>query len=179
MLVDNLCDRPKTTRRYVHPPYAERMFTLWAEGKVIFGEHDFDLETTNIMEHRIHYRMMSCAMWPVLGKDLVPFDFRSVKNVITEDGTPIHGVAFEQENVAYSMEVFCNSQRKSTLFGKITLQNKGTEPLQDSLYLMLRTNFECLLVPGKTDGYISHEPGFNAFKALPISWYQKGDIYNG
>ncbi|MBR5529007.1 MAG: hypothetical protein IKU57_00885 [Oscillospiraceae bacterium] len=172
-----LCPRPKTTKRYVHPPYSERMFTLWAEGKVIFGEHDFDLETTNIMEHRIHYRMMSCAMWPVLGKDLVPFDFRSVKNVITEDGAPIHGVSFERENVAYSMEVFCNSQRKSTLFGKITLQNTGTEPLQDSLYLMLRTNFECQLVPGKTDGYISHEPGFNAFKALPISWYQKGDTY--
>ena len=172
-----LCQRPKTTRRYVHPPYSERMFTLWAEGKVIFGEHDFDLETTNIMEHRIHYRMMSCAMWPVFGTDLVPFDFRSVQNVITEDGTPIHGVAFERDDVAYAMEVFCNSNRKSTLFGKITLQNKGTAPINDTLSIMLRTNFECRLVPGKTDGYISHEPGFDAFKALPISWYKKGDTY--
>ena len=172
-----LCPRPKTTKRYIHPPYSERMFTLWAEGKIIFGEHDFDLETTNIMEHRIHYRMMSCAMWPVFGKDLIPFDFRSVKNVITEDGAPIHGVAFELDDVTYSMEVFCNSQRKSTLFGKITLQNNGAEPLQDSLFLMLRTNFECRLVPGKTDGYISHEPGFDEFKALPISWYKKSDSY--
>ena len=30
--------RPKTTRRYLHPPKAERMFTLWREGKIIFGE---------------------------------------------------------------------------------------------------------------------------------------------
>ncbi len=177
MFIDNMCARPKTTRRYVHPPYSERMFTLWAEGKIIFGEHDFDLETANIMEHRIHYRMISCAMWPVFGKNLIPFDFRSVKNVITEDGAPIHGVAFELDDVTYSMEVFCNSQRKSTLFGKITLQNNGAEPLQDSLFLMLRTNFECRLVPGKTDGYISHEPGFDEFKALPISWYKKGDSY--
>ena len=176
-MTTKLCPRPKTTKRYIHPPYSERMFTLWAEGKIIFGEHDFDLETTNIMEHRIHYRMMSCAMWPVFGKDLIPFDFRSVKNVITEDGAPIHGVAFELDDVTYSMEVFCNSQRKSTLFGKITLQNNGAEPLQDSLFLMLRTNFECRLVPGKTDGYISHEPGFDEFKALPISWYKKSDSY--
>ena len=177
MFIDNMCQRPKTTKRYVHPPYSERMFTLWAEGKVIFGEHDFDLETTNIMEHRIHYRMISCAMWPVFGADLVPFDFQSVKNTITEDGTPIHGVAFERENVAYTMEVFCNSHRKSTLFGKITLKNKGTEHLKDSLSLMLRTNYECRLVPGITDGYISHAPGFDAFKALPVSWYKKGDTY--
>ena len=32
--------RPKTTRRYLHPPKAERMYTLWAEGKLILGEID-------------------------------------------------------------------------------------------------------------------------------------------
>ena len=37
MFIDNMCQRPKTTKRYVHPPYSERMFTLWAEGKIIFG----------------------------------------------------------------------------------------------------------------------------------------------
>ena len=42
---------------------------------------------------------------------------------------------------------------------------------------MLRTNYECRLVPGITDGYINHAPGFDAFKALPVSWYKKGDTY--
>lgn len=177
MFIDNMCQRPKTTKRYVHPPYSERMFTLWAEGKVIFGEHDFDLETTNIMEHRIHYRMVSCCMWPVFGTDLTPFDFRTVQNLITEDGTPIHSVAFERENVAYSMEVFCNPQRKSTLFGKITVKNTGNAHMKNTLSLMLRTAYECQLVSGKTDGYISHNPGFEAFKALPISWFKKDNIY--
>ncbi len=31
--------RPRTTRRYLHPPAADRMFTLWTEGKVLFGEN--------------------------------------------------------------------------------------------------------------------------------------------
>lgn len=31
--------RPRPTRRYLHPPRSERMFTLWAEGKIVFGEN--------------------------------------------------------------------------------------------------------------------------------------------
>ena len=97
-----LCPRPKTTKRYVHPPYSERMFTLWAEGKVVFGEHGIDLETANIMEDRVQRRMVSCAIWPVLGRDMIPFDFRTVKNGITEDGTPIHTVEYKTENLTFS-----------------------------------------------------------------------------
>lgn len=177
MFIDNMCERPKTTRRYVHPPYSERMFTLWAEGKIIFGEHDFDIETANIMEHRIHNRMISCAMWPVFGTDMTPFDFRSVTNSVTEDGTPIHSVAYETSGIAYAMEVFCNTTRKSTLFGKITIKNIGNEHVKAPLSLLLRTSNECLFVPGQCDGYVSHNPDLAAFKALPGTWYKNGDIY--
>ena len=36
--------RPKTTRRYLHPPKSERMYTLWREGKIIFSEVEVALE---------------------------------------------------------------------------------------------------------------------------------------
>ena len=32
--------KPKTTRMYLHPPMAERMFTMWREGKIVFGENE-------------------------------------------------------------------------------------------------------------------------------------------
>lgn len=177
MFIDNMCERPKTTRRYVHPPYSERMFTLWAEGKIIFGEHDFDLETTNIVEDRIQRHMFSCAMWPFMGTELKGFDFRSVKNTITEDGTPIHAVTYEKENAEFTMEVFCNTARKSTLFGKITVTNKGNEQLKDTLSLVMRTALEAQLVYGACDGYISHNPELLPFKTIPCAWFKKGDTY--
>ena len=34
--------RAKTTRRYIHPPKAERMYTLWADGKIIYGDIDYN-----------------------------------------------------------------------------------------------------------------------------------------
>lgn len=177
MFINNMCQRPKTTKRYIHPPYSERMFTLWAEGKIIFGEHDFDLETTNIMAERIQRRMVSCAVWPFFGKDMVPFDFHTVKNSITEDGTPIHTVAYELEKITFSMEVFCNTTRKSTLFGKITVKNISSEHIKEPLSLMLRTALEAQLVPGLCDCYISHEPDFQTCKSIPCIWYKKGDLY--
>lgn len=178
MFIDNMCDRPKTTRRYLHPPFSERMFTLWAEGKIIFGEHDFELETTNIMQERIQRRMVSCAIWPVLGKDMTPFDFRSVENGITEDGSPIHTVSYKTESVAFSMEAFCNTERKATVFGKITVRNIGCSQLNDTLSILMRTALEPQLLCGICDGYISHEPDLAAFKAIPPAWCKKGDVYD-
>ena len=178
MFIDNMCERPKTTRRYLHPPYAERMFTLWAEGKIIFGEHDFDLETTNIMEDRIQRRMVSCAIWPVLGADMTPFDFHTVNNGITEDGTPIHTVTYETGNLTFSMETFCNTVRRSTLFGKVTVVNTGTEQLREHLSFAMRTALEPQLMCGICDGYTSHDPDFAAFKAIPPAWCKRGDIYD-
>ena len=176
-MTTKLCPRPKTTKRYVHPPYSERMFTLWAEGKIIFGEHDFDLETTNIMAERIHKRMVSCAVWPFFGKEMIPFDFHTVKNGITEDGVPIHTVSYELEKIIISMEVFCNTARKTTLFGKITVKNIGNEHIKEPLSLMLRTAYEAQLVPGLCDGYASYNPDLSACKDIPCAWYKKGNLY--
>jgi len=171
-------DRPKTTRRYLHPPCSERMFTLWAEGKILFGEHDFDLETTNIMEDRIQRRMVSCAIWPVIGRNMEPFDFRSAVNGVTEDGTPIHTISYETGNLAFSIEAFCNTQRKSTVFGKITAKNIGTTQIRDTLSILMRTALEPQLICGICDGYCSYDPDVAAFKAIPPAWCKRGEIYD-
>ena len=39
--------RAKTTRRYIHCPKAERMFTIWAEGKILFGEVEMEFFRNN------------------------------------------------------------------------------------------------------------------------------------
>ena len=71
-------ERPKTTRRYLHPPCSERMFTLWAEGKLIFGE------VIDNREGWEYYKTLeSCGVW--LLRDGQQFDFKKVKNVILKN----------------------------------------------------------------------------------------------
>ena len=54
--------RPKTTRRYLHPPKAERLYTLWAEGKLILGEVNRCIDWRS-------YRWLDChGLWLVQGE---------------------------------------------------------------------------------------------------------------
>ena len=78
--------RPKTTRRYIHPPKAERMYTIWAEGKIIFGE------IIQCIDWR-SYRTLECSgLWLVHGDKDEQFDFHSAENRLPENGTPFHGL---------------------------------------------------------------------------------------
>ena len=112
--MEQFCERIKTIRRYVHPPLSERMFTLWPEGKIIFGEYDIDIPRARALEHRLYDVQISSGLWFVYGREPKEFDFRGVKHVITEDGTPIHGVVYETENMEVSVETFCNREQKAT-----------------------------------------------------------------
>ena len=128
MAIDNFCQRPKTTRRYLHPAMSERFAALWVEGKLIYGDYDIDIPRSRLCEDRIYNQQISCGIWPVWGKDLHRFNCKSAKNSVTEDGTPIHGLIFRQDKILFSMECFCNTARKSTVFGKVTIKNTGTKP---------------------------------------------------
>ena len=71
----NAWERPQTTRRYLHPPKAERMFTLWREGKLIYG--DVEHVTDNDGKH---YHELTCSgIWLTYSKYAQMFDFRNVE----------------------------------------------------------------------------------------------------
>ncbi len=176
-MIQDFCERIKTTRRYLHPPFSERMFTLWAEGKIIFGEHDVELESSRIMEHRVYDQQVSCGIWPLYGEDLNRFDYENVKNTVSEDGTPIHGVILNGGDMELTLECFCNTERKSTLFGAVTVRNIGSSHLQDKLTLLLRTALEADIVYGMSDAYIHHDPDPEQWKKITPCWYKNGEIY--
>lgn len=176
MCNDRFCERPKTIRRYVHPPLSERFFSLWAEGKILFGEYDVDRDRSRITEGRDYNLQISCGVWPVLGRENQRMlDFRKVKNVISRDGTPIHGLIFREGDLEVELECFSNSVRKSTLFGKMEIRNKGTAPVSEILTVLLRTTMERDLVCGGPDGYVSHDPKLEQWKNVTCCWYPLGD----
>lgn len=177
MALNHFCQRPKTTRRHVHPPVSERMFTLFAEGKIVFGEHNSDIALSRIIEHRTYFSEMSCAIWPLYGTDYKCFDFRNVKNQITEDGTPIHGVVYQAGDMEFSMECFCNTVRKATMFAKVQIKNTGKKQLEEQVSFLMRTAFESNLVYGKSDSYVSYDSNLEDVRKLNAGWYKNGDLF--
>lgn len=172
--------RPKTTRRYLHPPKSERLFTLWAEGKILFGQvnlNGFPIGA-GYEAGKYYYRALeSCAVSLVCGADAQQPDFRNVKNLITEDGTPVHAVQYALGDLTLTLEGFCNTQRKATCFSKVTLHNHSSAAAEETVGLLLRSGKEVDLAYGAPNCYVSHNPQIAALKALPATWTREGDRF--
>ena len=84
--------RPRTTRRYLHPPLAQNMFTLWNDGKIIRGDvahhHDWSDRYADLK---------SDVLWIMHGEKDEPFDFKNAQNRLPEDGTPFHGLTWKKD----------------------------------------------------------------------------------
>ena len=50
--------KPITTRRYLQPPKCEKFYTLWAEGKLVFG----DIEAADERED-LYNDYVSAGLW--------------------------------------------------------------------------------------------------------------------
>ncbi len=96
--------RPKTTRRYLHPPKAERLYTLWAEGKLILSEVDWEVYT----------RLDCSGLWLVHGAEDAQLDFHGAENRLPEDGVPFHGLTWRLGALQIDLDAFCDIGRYPT-----------------------------------------------------------------
>ena len=156
--------RPKTTRRYIHPPKAEHMYTIWAEGKIIFGE------IIQCIDWR-SYRTLECSgLWLVHGEKDEQFDFHSAENRLPENGTPFHGLTHRSGDLCVDIDTFCDIDRKPTCFIRLRLTNTGSSPVREPLALLLRSGKEKELVFATPDEYDSYAPDVNVWKNAPVTW---------
>ena len=173
-------ERPITIKRYLHPPMSERIFTLWAEGKILFGEvnvKDFVVGSNYKVGRNYYFDLESCFMWMLHGKDAQQFDFSKTRTIITEEGVPVHAVAMDLGDVEVKLESCCNTARKSTCFSKITITNNGTAAAEDQLMLMLRSGKEAQMLCGAPNGYVRHDPDLDAQKQIPATWRMEKSVY--
>ena len=157
--------RPKTTRRYLHPPKSERMFTLWREGKIIFGEIESPV-------NKPYGDIISQGVWFTLdGKQL---DFHIAENIIRNDGIPIHGLTFTLDGIALEIESFSNFDRKPSCFIKLKMTNVSNAEIKATPGFMLRRGVEQTLVFDAPDVYVSYQPDIAIWRALPESFVKRG-----
>jgi hypothetical protein len=167
--------KPQTTRRYLHPPRAERMFTLWPEGKIIFGENIYQ-DIIGGSGSPTYLNLVSSGLWLIHSKYGRKFDFRKTENIIQTDGAPIHGIVNRFGGFKMELEAFCNIGRKPTCFIRIRLTNEAPYTATERLGLVVRTGKEKQLVYGSPDCYATHDPELAAFCAQPVSFTEKDGV---
>ena len=149
--------RPKTTRRYIHPPMSERLYTIWCEGKVIFGENIAELT-------RKYGELTASGIWFVRGEGKEIFDFKNGTNLIPENGIPHHGLKFCENGLTYTIEAVSECTAVPACLVRIRVENNGTETASDLLSYIVRTGNERSLVWGAPDVYNSYAPDIDVWK---------------
>jgi len=161
--------KTKTTRVYLHPPKSERMYTLWREGKLIFGE----------IEPRLRDywdTMTSSGIWFVDGEGR-QLDFRKSEYVVREDGIPIHTLKNKIGDLELSLECFATPERKSACYFKLTLVNPTDVSVCEKVGFVLRTGKESNLVFGAPDVYYSYAPALRVWMEAEATWTEEKGVY--
>ena len=160
--------RARTTRLYIQPPKSERLYTLWREGKICFGENENPI--TDYMAQT------SSAIWFV-DSDGEQLDFKRAKYVMQPEGIPVHGIVNRVGDLGVTLETFATCQRYSTCYVKLTLTNEGDAPLHDKFGFVLRTGKEKSLLFDAPDNYGFYAPKLEYWMEIPATWRQDGSVF--
>ena len=167
-------ERPKTTRRYLHGPFAERMLTFWREGKIVFGE----------VEHRddwsLDYRrdLHAHAAWLVHGGRDEPFDFRAAEMRLPQSGEPDHSQVWRMGPVEVELAACAPFGRRPSAHVRLTVRNAGDKPVKEPFAFLLREGLESRLVFGAPDVYRIFRPSLSDWDGIsPDGWRRDGDVF--
>ena len=156
---------PRTTRRYVHPPMAERMCVLFNDAKVLFSEvrHEHNWTT------RDYNREVGNVLWFFHGKDDRLFDFKTAENLQPEDGVPLHGLRWREDDVSVTLETCCDFVRRTTAHGRFSVVNGGAKRFAEEYAIRVRYGNEATLL----GGYKKQPPDYyKPYVSLPETWNQ-------
>ena len=163
--------RAKTTRRYITPPMSERLYTLWREGKVAFGEMDVAI-TTRIYKTTI----ISAGLWILHGEEPAQFDFHDTEMVMREDGIPVHVQGHKLGALDVTIETFADFGVKPNGYVKVKVKNNGEKTESEYLDFMVRTGLEKDIVFCGPDVYGIYNPTLDTWYDMPATYKKKGNL---
>lgn len=164
---DNPWGKSFTPKRYLHPPFAENIITMWPSTILLIGEAMGGADQQDFTPGRWgDHRLPSSAM-VFLYRDRIP-DFKNATYKTRNDGIPIHTVVQNLGDFSLEMESFCNTLRVSTIFTKLVIRNNTDKKINDKITLLTRTAPEYdLLGIIESDGYTMPDPSANHWKHFP------------
>ena len=166
-------ERPKTTRRYLHGPFADRMLTFWREGKIVFGEVEHRDDWSFSYAKDLH----SHAAWLVHGTGDEPFDFRAAQMVLPEGGEPDHAQRWRVGNLDVELSACAPFGRRPSAYVRLTVRNAGDNLLKEPFAFLLREGLESKLVFGAPDVYKIYNPVVSDWvDVAPSGWSRYGFV---
>ena len=159
--------QPRTTRRYLHPPMADCMYTFWNDGKIMRGEnrhrHDWKIGFSELMAD---------VMWAFHGADERPFDFKTSENRLPENGIPFHGLVWREGGLVTELDAFCETGLRSpSCFIRLTVRNEGGKTVREPYAVYFRRMQERNVVKGAPDIYEPYESHPEPFLHAPLFTY--------
>lgn len=161
----------KTTRMYLHPPKAERLITLWREGKMMLGESEYPID-------KPYTDVSAAGIWFVYG-DGEQADFRENQWIIREDGIPIHALSLHLGAISAKLECVTDFVKKPTGFARLVLKNDTEDTITERIGYLVRSGKEHKLIFGSPDVYASYAPDVNTWHTAPVSWTYDGIWHSG
>lgn len=200
--IDKPWGKPFTNKRYLHPPFAENIVTMWPNSMVLIGELTGDGNPQGWMEHE-KYGMGFIGALPSAGviftlkrdsdtlfrqreneiykqytwtHDFMPQRETSYKT--RKDGIPIHSMTKNMDAVKFYQEVFCDSERVSSAYIKVTVENNFGLAQQIELGALVRTGPEFLFTGcWEPDGYVGYNPSREKWEDKEMVRYEKKNGY--
>ena len=157
--------KPFTNKRYLHPPFAENIFTMWPDLKVICGD---------VIEKTCGY--ISSGFRILVGENLDSPDFTEVKYNTRSDGAPIHSLSQDIGDYTIRMESFCNITRRPTSYTEFIIENNTDHQITETIALLPRTGREDHLVGTEVDGYAHYNSNVYNWGLLTSGWKREGDL---
>lgn len=159
-------ERPRTTRRYLHPPMADSMYTIWSDGKIMRGEnrhqHDWKIG---------YHELMADILWVMHGDK--PFDFKTAENRLPANGIPFHGLTWREGGLVTELDAFCETgPRSPACFVRLTVRNEGVAAMNEPYAVYFRRMQERNAVKGSPDIYIPYESQPEPFLYAPLFTYK-------
>ena len=204
--IENPWGKSFTNKRYIHPPFAETIATMWPSSMVMFGE----IKSSNAIRHR-QTQFSKFYTEPVEPSTGVIFTvkideqkwFRVCKHdwlgvevpdywnhgfmpmqktayKTRRDGAPIHRFVKNLDAVKFHQEAFCDIERIPTAYIKVTIEN--TYGVEQTIELggLVRSGSEFMLTGGmEPDGYCKTEQQKERWLTLEKFNQQGNHLTNG
>ena len=168
-----------TFKRYLHPPLAENIVSVWPSSMVLTGEIQGGENSQVSYGGRWNESALpSAAVIFTVNGEFLPY--RKVKYNKRSDGVPVHSFLHNLNGLIYREETFCEVCRRPAVYVKITLTNSGENSKVFDLGVLMRKGAEFDLVGCiSPDGYYKTEQDKDLWLKIKPPTVERGVLVCG
>ncbi len=153
-------ERPRTTKIYLHPAFAERLQVLWP---------DFKITNSDIKDDDVHLREHGSGFIVLRGEEMEQVDYRNGYFAPVEGGLPRYKLISDGD-IRLTLEAFSGTQRNPAVFARITAENTTARPIRDCIGVLPRTGPESYMMNEHDTGYTPYYPNVKNWYMLKKTW---------